>query len=102
MCSLLGPLEQSWLSIRVARALRDIMQRFLLMPVVNYFDDYPRWKRPSEPWGGGIAEEPKKRTPPSASFVVLGVVIDLTQSHENVVKKTRQKGWVSWSRQLQT
>ena len=32
---------------RVARALRDIMQRFLLMPVVNYFDDYPTsTKRP--------------------------------------------------------
>ena len=83
---------------RVARALRDIMQRFLLMPVVNYFDDYPHideetmairsqvvMEEAFRTLGWGIAEEQKKRTPPSASFVVLGVAIDLTQSHENVV-----------------
>lgn len=26
---------------RAARAIRDILQRFLMLPVVNYFDDFP-------------------------------------------------------------
>lgn len=35
--------------------------------------------------GWVIADEVKKRTPPSRRFVVLGVVVALTQSQEGVV-----------------
>ena len=26
---------------RAARALQEVLQRFLMLPVVNYFDDFP-------------------------------------------------------------
>ena len=67
---------------RVARALRDIMQKLLYIPTVNYFDDYPHievvgmWQ---------VSLEAKKRLPPCPKFTVLGVVIDLTKSVEGLV-----------------
>ena len=60
---------------RVARALRDILQKFLMLPVVNYFDDFPHvdiesmavrsqvvMEEAFRTLGWGIAEEPKKRS----------------------------------------
>ena len=83
---------------RAARALRDVLQRFFMMPVVNYFDDFPHidieamavksqvvMEEAMRTLGWGIAEEPKKRIPPSKKFVVLGVVIDLSQVGEGAV-----------------
>ena len=84
---------------RVARALRDVMQKFFMLPVVNYFDDYPHVDVPQlavrsqvvmeevlKTLGWQVAEEPKKRLPPSEVFVVLGVQVDLTESHLGFVK----------------
>ena len=83
---------------RAARALREVIQRFLFLPVVNYFDDFPHVDLESmvvksqvvmeeafRVLGWGIAEEVKKRTPPARRFIVLGVVVDLSQSQEGVV-----------------
>ena len=78
---------------RAARAIRDILQRFLMMPVVNYFDDFPHvdvdsmavklqvvMEEAMRTLGWGIAEESKKRLPPTKQFVALGVVVDLEQA----------------------
>ena len=83
---------------RAARALREVLQRFLFLPVVNYFDDFPHvdlermvvrsqvvMEEAFRVLGWGIAEEAKKRTPPARRLVVLGVVIDLNQSQDGVV-----------------
>ena len=84
---------------RIARALRDIMQKVLMIPVVNYFDDFPHVDVASaamrtqavmeefmEILGWRIAKEPGKRLPPSGRFTVLGVVVDLEHAVEGVVK----------------
>ena len=83
---------------RAARALREVLQRFLLIPVINYFDDFTRvdlevmvvksqvvMEEAMRVLGWGIAEEAKKRIPPARKFVVLGVVVDLSQSSDGVV-----------------
>ena len=67
--------------------MREILQRFLLLPAINYFDDFPHvdaermivrsqvvTEEAFRVLGWGIAEEAKKRTPPSKKFVVLRVV----------------------------
>ena len=84
---------------RVARALRDIMQKVLMIPVVNYFDDFPHvdmagaapktqavMEEFMEVLGWSIAKEPGKRLPPSGRFTVLGVAVDLDQAAEGVIK----------------
>ena len=81
---------------RAARALKEVLQRFLLIPVINYFDDFPHvdlevmvvrtqvvMEEAMRTLGWGIAEEAKKRIPPARKFVVLGVVVDLSQSSES-------------------
>ena len=84
---------------RVSRALRDIMQRVLMIPVVNYFDDFPHVDRSSaamgtqavmeefmEVLGWHIAKDPNKRLPPCGRFTVLGVIVDLEHADSGVVK----------------
>ena len=83
---------------RAARALKEVLQRFLMLPVVNYFDDFPHvdvegmavrsqvvMEEAMRTLGWSIAEEQKKRAPPSQSFVVLGVVIDLGKVSDGLV-----------------
>ena len=83
---------------RVARALRDIMQKLLYIPTVNYFDDYPHidvvgmavksqvvMEEFLDILGWQVSLEAKKRLPPCPKFTVLGVVIDLTKSVEGLV-----------------
>ena len=83
---------------RAARAMREVLQRFLRLPVVNYFDDFPHvdvesmavrsqvvMEEAMRTLGRGIAEEQKKRAPPAQRFVVLGVVIDLEKVSDGLV-----------------
>ena len=83
---------------RVARALRDIMQKLLYIPTVNYFDDYPHidvvgmavksqvvMEEFLDILAWQVSLEAKKRLPPCPKFTVLGVVIDLTKSVEGLV-----------------
>jgi len=76
---------------RVARALRDLMRKLLMLPVVNYFDDFAHidldemvdrsqavMERFLDILGWQIAREPTKRIPAAEKFVVLGVVVDLS------------------------
>eukprot|EP00435_Cladocopium_sp_Y103_P024718 s1417_g6.t1 len=82
---------------RLARSLREVLQRYFMLPVVNYFDDFPHVDIASlavksqvimesvlKVLGWQVAEEPKKRLPPGDKFVVLGVVIDLTEAQRGV------------------
>ena len=84
---------------RLARGLREVLQRYFMLPVVNYFDDFPHvdvaplavksqviMESALKVLGWQIAEEPKKRLPPSDSFVVLGVVVDLSEADKGVCK----------------
>ena len=84
---------------RVARALRDIMQKVLMIPVVNYFDDFPHvdmaeaamgtqavMEEFMEVLGWRIAKDSSKRLPPSGRFTVLGVIVDLECASSGVVK----------------
>ena len=84
---------------RVARALRDLMQKLFMLPVVNYFDDFPHIDVPEgasrsqavmeqflDILGWNIAKEHGKRIPANPTFTVLGVVVDLRESGAGVVK----------------
>ena len=90
---------------RLSRALRDLLQKLLLLPVVNYFDDFPhvdvaegalRSQVVMEEFlsilGWEIAREPEKRLPASSSFTVLGVVVDLCEAGAGVVKVSNKPG----------
>lgn len=76
---------------RAARALREIMQRFLMLPAINYFDDFPHVDLDGMVVRSQVVMEEAfrvmgpRRTPPARKFVVLGVVVDLAQSHDKVV-----------------
>lgn len=84
---------------RVARALRNIMQRMLLLPVCNYFDDFPHvdtsrtadqsqavMEQFLEILGWQIASDKDKRVPAAVKFSVLGVVVDLSESKRGVIR----------------
>ena len=83
---------------RVARARRDILQRLLYVPVVNYFDDYPHidvvgmavksqvvMEEFLDVLGWQVSMEEKKRIPAQTQFTVLGVVVDLSKSVDGIV-----------------
>ena len=84
---------------RVARALRNIMQRLLLLPVSNYFDDFPHvdtlrmadqsqavMEQFLEVLGWQIATGVDKRIPAAVRFPVLGVVVDLSESALGIIR----------------
>lgn len=84
---------------RTARAIRDLMQSLFLLPVVNYFDDFPhvdvqegatRSQAVMEEFldvlGWSIARDQGKRLPAGPKFTVLGVVVDLSESEAGIIK----------------
>ena len=85
--------------------LRDHLRKLFLLPVVNYFDDYPHvdvaegagksqaiMEEFLDVLGWKIAREPEKRLPASSKFTVLGVVVDLTETSSGVVKVSNKPG----------
>ena len=83
---------------RVARALRDMMQKILYLPVVNYFDDFPHVDMEASACksqvvmeeflailGWKVSMEVKKRVPPADEFGVLGAIVSLRESMEGVI-----------------
>ena len=86
---------------RLSRALRDLLQKLLLLPVVNYFDDFPHvdvaegalrsqvvMEEVLSILGWEIAREPEKRLPPTSSFTVL----DLCEAGAGVVRVSNKPG----------
>lgn len=83
---------------RAARAIRDILQSLFSLPVVNYFDDFPHvdlskcadraqavMEEVLQLLGWTVSLEPKKRLPACKQFQVLGVVVDLSRTQQEVV-----------------
>ena len=75
------------------------MQRMLLLPVCNYFDDFPHvaasrtadqsqaaMEQFLEILGWQIASGKDKRVPAAVKFSVLGVVVDLSESKRGVIR----------------
>lgn len=83
---------------RAARAIRDILQSLFSLPIVNYFDDFPHvdlskcadrsqavMEEVLQLLGWTVSLEPKKRLPACKQFQVLGVVVDLSRTQQEVV-----------------